>query len=360
VVGYLITAAIAAVVTALSLWPPRPARSSPSNPVHWLTFLPNELPAVLAAWLVAATAQAWAGGDLGLPLGAAGLGLAGLTLAGLAVVARRGARAGAAVDGALAAAGMPARARPGSWLRALLTPLPLRPRAVARVRNVAYGPAGRGNLLDVYRRRSRPAGAPVLVHLHGGAFRSGRKSWEGRLLLHRLARSGWVCVSANYRLRPATIPDQLADVRAVLAWVREHGAEHGADAATLVVAGSSAGGNLALRTALAEEGIAAVVCLYGYYGGVEPGEAPPAFVAHGDNDTLVLVEDARRMVAGLRRASAAPVVYAELPGGQHTFDLVRSPRSQAVVKGIAAFAAAVLSTSRTPPPRTRRPSRARG
>jgi acetyl esterase/lipase len=66
-------------------------------------------------------------------------------------------------------------------------------------------------------------------------------------------------------------------------------------------------------------------------------------MAHGDKDTLVLVEDARRFVQRLRRTSSNPVVYAELPEGQHTFDLFGSLRFAAVVSGIEAFAAWVPS-----------------
>ena len=52
----------------------------------------------------------------------------------------------------------------------------------------------------------------MLIHFHGGAFRSGRKSREAQPVLQRLASRGWVCVSANYRLTPqATFPDQLID-----------------------------------------------------------------------------------------------------------------------------------------------------
>lgn len=72
-----------------------------------------------------------------------------------------------------------------------------------------------------------------------------------------------------------------------------------------------------------------------------PG-APPVFVAHGDADALVQVEHARAFVRRLRGASSAPVVYAELPGGQHGFDLFRSVRFEAVIDGIEAFAARVL------------------
>ena len=62
----------------------------------------------------------------------------------------------------------------------------------------------------------------------------------------------------------------------------------------------------------------------------------------------MLVEDARVFVEQLRNTSSSPVVYAELPGGQHSFDLFHSLRFEAVVDGIEAFAAWVRSTRVTP------------
>ncbi|WP_405140823.1 alpha/beta hydrolase [Sphaerisporangium sp. NBC_01403] len=135
--------------------------------------------------------------------------------------------------------------------RILLRPVFTRRRDVERVADIAYGEAGRRNLLDVYRHRSRPSGGPVLIHLHGGRYYRGRKDSQSLPLLYRLAGQGWVCVSANYRLRPAARhPDHLIDVKRVIAWVREHGREYGADPAMLFVSGSSAGGHRGERSAL--------------------------------------------------------------------------------------------------------------
>ena len=102
---------------------------------------------------------------------------------------------------------------------------------------------------------------------------------------------------------------------------------------------------------LADTTVTAAISLYGYYGGLggtDPSlssprehvraDAPPFFIAHGDRDTLALVEDARAFVERLRSSSSNPVVYAELPGAQHTFDLVHSLRFEAVVDAIEAFA----------------------
>ena len=296
------------------------------------------------------------------------LAVAVLASGGLVVILRRGLRAGPTVESALREAEPTARLSSRLSVAPLLfAPFSVRTRSVERIANLEYGDAGKWNLLDVYRHRAHPSGCPVLVHLHGGAFRRGRKNNEARLLFYRLASHGWVCISANYRLgRSVRYPDQLIDAKKVIAWIREHGNEHGAGS-EIVVAGSSAGANLAAALALtpnephlqpgferADTSVAAAVCLYGYYGsydGDSPlssplahinADAPPFFVAHGDRDTLVLVEDARAFVEALRSVSTSRVVYAELPGAQHTFDLFRSPRFERVVEGIEVFATGAL------------------
>jgi acetyl esterase/lipase len=219
------------------------------------------------------------------------------------------------------------------------------------------------------------------VYFHGGTFRSGGKHREARPLLYRLASQGWVCVSANYRLSPAVgFPDHHIDAKKVIAWVRDHGPEYGADPAVMFVAGSSAGGHLAAMAALtpndpafqpgfehADTSVTAAVCLYGYYGSLDTSrwppsspeayvrtDAPPFFVAHGDRDTVVLVEDARRFVGRLQGASSNPVVYAELPGAQHGFDLFHSVRFETVVDAVEAFAAWVRSRDQAQVPSPQR------
>jgi len=66
--------------------------------------------------------------------------------------------------------------------------------------------------------------------------------------------------------------------------------------------------------------------------------APPFLVVHGANDTLVPVAEARSFVRLLRAASDAPVVYAELPGAQHAFEIFPSLRTVAVLDGVERFA----------------------
>jgi acetyl esterase/lipase len=363
--GYLWTVGVLALGTLLVLRPlRRPA------PLATLSFLLGavigELALLALLWLAGSTALALAQDDLGSPVGWAAAGVAVLTSVGLALVVRDGLTAGPAVDRALRRTFGTGHGHRRPRIRRLLAPFPVRPRGVQRVRNIGYGERGRWNRLDLYRSRSRPRHAPVLIHFHGGHFRSGGKSRECRALLHGLARRGWVCVSANYRLRGAgRFPRSLIDAKRVIAWVRQHAADHGADPSTVLVAGSSAGAHLAAMAALtpgepsfqpgfeaADTSVSAAICLYGYYGPREASAAsspygwlgpaaPPFLVVHGDRDTVVPVDTAATFAHALDAASAGPVVYAELPGAQHGFDLFASPRFESVVDAIETFAAHV-------------------
>jgi acetyl esterase/lipase len=66
-------------------------------------------------------------------------------------------------------------------------------------------------------------------------------------------------------------------------------------------------------------------------------DAPAFFVAHGDHDNYAPVSGARDFVEKLQAVSRSTVVYAELPGAQHSFDLFRSPRFESVVDAVEAF-----------------------
>ena len=381
-IGYVITVAVVAVGMLLALWPlPRPA---PLRTASWtLGSVVAESPFVAFYWILAATLLALAQDDLATPVGWVALGIAGVTFLGTPILVRRSLAARPAVEEALAdglgpgwrEAIDPALAsqlrRRLPWVRILVAPLPFLHRGVERTRNLSYGDAGRRNRLDVYCHPARPSGGPVLIHLHGGGFFMGRKSLYSRALLVELARHGWVCVSASYRLRPrAVFPDYLVDAKKAIAWARRHAAEYGADSSVVLVAGSSAGAHLAATAALtpndsafqprfehADTPVAGAVCLFGYYGPVDRArpalpsspfdyvqpEAPPLLIAHGDQDMLVPVEQARALAERLRDVSTSPVVYAELPGGPHNFDLFHSIRFEILVDGIEAFAAWVRS-----------------
>jgi acetyl esterase/lipase len=102
--------------------------------------------------------------------------------------------------------------------------------------------AGTRRNLDVYHRRDRPAGVPVVLHFHGGGFHFGNKRREARPLIGHLVAQGMVCASANYRLRPHVgYAEQIADGVAACEWVRSHALEYGGDPDQIFLVGSSAG-----------------------------------------------------------------------------------------------------------------------
>jgi hypothetical protein len=107
--------------------------------------------------------------------------------------------------------------------------------------------------------------------------------------------------------------------------------------------------------------VAAVVCLGGYYGPVDESASLAAAVAgeasqrrHRSscctaNSTRSCPADSSRAFASaVGRASPSPVLYGELPSGQHTFDIFHSIRFEAVVDAIEAFTAWVRSRAQQP------------
>ena len=189
-IGYLWTVALVClgVACALTRWP----RLGFFSAIPALVV--SELPFLAGYLLIASTMLALADGDLDSPAGAAGAVVALLALAGLVVIVRRALHA----DAALRNTGKPGR----PWGRILRAPFFPGRLDVVRVRGLAYGD-GPHRTLDVYHRRDRPAGAPILLHIHGGGFHSGNKAREARpLIRHLTSRRGFVCVSADYRLQP--------------------------------------------------------------------------------------------------------------------------------------------------------------
>jgi acetyl esterase/lipase len=291
----------------------------------------NELPFAAGYLIVASTVLAFAQGDLDSIGGVAVAVAASLVLVGLVIVVRRALRAEAALHNV-----DPTRRPWGRILRA-----PLRPvrRDVRRASNLFYGDGPR-RTLDVYFRRDRPAGVPVVLHLHGGGFYSGNKRREARPLIGYLVSHGHLCISANYRLRPhVNYVEQLADAQAAIEWVRSHANEYGGNPRRLFLVGSSGGAFLSIDAInQGTTGIAGVIGRYGFYGDLHPRRPmPPILVIHGENDLTVTPTHARQFVERMRAGTDEPVDYVELPGGHHDFDLFESIRSAAVSVAVERF-----------------------
>jgi acetyl esterase/lipase len=361
-------------------------------PFFFWAWLTAELaPQLVVLTVIAAVGFTLLGAVHGLA-GLAALVMSALTLAGLLRLIRSSEAAADVADRALAE--LPDGPEPDSdvevtsRLRRFFVPMSFSHPDVERTVDVPYSDVSARHKLDVYRHKDRPSGCPTLLQVHGGGWVIGDKREQGRPLMLHLASRGWVCFAPNYRLSPrATWPDHLVDVKRALAWVREHGTEYGADPGFVVLTGGSAGGHLVALAALTandrryqpgfedvDTSVAGCVPYYGVYDLVgETGtkaarvrrrhlldrlvmkttddevyrdaspleqvraDAPPFLVIHGRNDTLVPVEEARLFVERLRAVATSPVVYVELPGTQHAFDVFPSIRSAHVVRAVGRF-----------------------
>lgn len=104
-------------------------------------------------------------------------------------------------------------------------------------------PAARPLLLDLLLPQPMPQPPPpLLLHLHGGGWKTGDKQVEdGRFLVH----AGYAAASAQYRFsQEATFPAQVHDVKLAVRWLRDNAATYGYDPDRIGVWGHSAGGHL--------------------------------------------------------------------------------------------------------------------
>lgn len=118
-------------------------------------------------------------------------------------------------------------------------------------RDVPY--AGPGSTarqtLDIYAPAGKGTDRPIVVWVHGGAWRLGDKAHVGEKPAAFNAR-GYVLVSVNYRLQPEVdVQAQAADVARAVAWVRKHASEFGGAANRVFLLGHSAGAHLAALVA---------------------------------------------------------------------------------------------------------------
>ena len=112
-----------------------------------------------------------------------------------------------------------------------------------RIPNIQYAEAGGHRLLlDLYlpKHADHP---PLVVWVHGGAWRAGSKA---KMPLIDLVRHGFAVASVDYRLSPvAKFPAQIHDCKAAIRFLRKHAAKYSINTQRIGVAGSSAGGHLA-------------------------------------------------------------------------------------------------------------------
>lgn len=109
-------------------------------------------------------------------------------------------------------------------------------------RDVVYATVdGKSLALDIY----LPDGVempPLLVWIHGGAWRAGSKEWVPSVFVE----NGFATASLDYRLSTeARFPAQVHDIKAAIRFLRAEGSKYGFRTDRIAIGGSSAGGHLA-------------------------------------------------------------------------------------------------------------------
>lgn len=95
------------------------------------------------------------------------------------------------------------------------------------------------------------SGLPVIVHFHGGGFVLGSIDTHQRLMGLLAIESGAALLGVDYRLAPeAPFPAGLDDCLAAIRWLRREAGRFDLDPERMVLAGDSAGANLALACLL--------------------------------------------------------------------------------------------------------------
>jgi acetyl esterase/lipase len=111
--------------------------------------------------------------------------------------------------------------------------------------------------LDVYARSDATTPQPTMIWIHGGGWTGGNKEGATFSLLPYM-EMGWNVVNVEYRLAKVSLaPAAVEDCLCALRWVMRNARQYNFDTSKLVVSGSSAGGHLALTTAMipASEGL---------------------------------------------------------------------------------------------------------
>jgi acetyl esterase/lipase len=397
--AFLGASLVGATFTLNAFMPVRriPALFVPSFFGSWLT---AELAIHHLVWQSIVTVLFVQFGALSTWPGVVGLGITVASWLGLLLLFNDGRTTHQTFDEALSDLAEPANTARLPFSR-LLLPFRFGRPGVKVIRNVEYREvAGKQLRLDVAMPEEDGTNRPAILQIHGGAWIIGDKREQGWPLIGHLAANGWVCFNVNYRLSPAaTWPDHLIDLKYALKWIREHAGEYGIDPNFVAVTGGSAGGHLAAMMALtandpeyqpgfelADTSVQAAVPVYAVYDFtnrlgtmletfrtrmLEPmvmkaffdkeperfhraspldrvhADAPPFLIVHGDRDTLAPVEDAQLFVETLRETSRSEVMYTELRGAQHAFDIFASPRTSRMLDGTLRFLTAMHEQAKT-------------
>ena len=260
----------------------------------------------------------------------------------------------------------------GIGLEKLINMTPEIPTDIEEIKDIEYKNInGKSLQLDIYRPKNIVKPAPLLVFIHGGGWRSGKRS-DYLVYLTSFAKKGYMTATVSYRLlKDSPYPACAEDITDAVQWFYENGEKYGYDPDRIALIGGSAGAHLALlaayewkkpndtidRIAKVEprHRIKAVVDIYGpidlttdyaqhqslvtsfmahsykeapeLYKEASPinyvdkGD-PPTMILHGTSDDLVPISQSDMLKAKLD-SLGVPNVYYKVPLWPHAMDVVQ-------------------------------------
>jgi len=248
---------------------------------------------------------------------------------------------------------------------------PAVPANIEEIKDIEYKNInGKSLQLDIYRPEKLDKPAPLLVFIHGGSWKSGKRS-DYLVYLISYARKGYVTATVSYRLlKDGPYPACIEDITDALKWLHGNAENYGYDPSRIALIGGSAGAHLATLAAYGwnnpahindtsdlipgDQKVKAVVDIYGpvdlttEYARNHPlitaflarrwDEAPeifreaspvnyldkndpPTLIFHGTSDKLVPASQSDMLKSKLDSLGVPCVLY-RLPGWPHTMDIV--------------------------------------
>ncbi|MBW6535227.1 MAG: alpha/beta hydrolase [Mariniphaga sp.] len=240
------------------------------------------------------------------------------------------------------------------------------PETIEEIKDVEYKNVnGKSLQMDFYRPKNADGPLPLLLFIHGGSWKSGKRS-DYLVYLTSFAEKGYMTATVSYRLlRDSIYPAAVEDVTDAVEWLFENGENYGYDPDRIALIGGSAGAHLAMLAGYGWENrvsqhnkihrIKAVVDIYGpvdlttdyarnqrlinaflghsydekpeLYRQASPISwlselCPPTLILHGTSDTLVPISQSDTLKSRLD-ALGVPCEYYRVPLWPHAMDIAK-------------------------------------
>jgi len=273
----------------------------------------------------------------------------------------------------------------GVGLEKLVDREPAIPAGIEEIKNIEYKNVnGKSLQIDLYKPRNLTEPAPLLVFVHGGGWKGGKRS-DYLVYLVDFAEKGYITATVSYRLKNDSIyPACVQDVSDAMHFLFSNAAKYGYDPDRVAMIGGSAGGHLVLMTtydfkeptipldsvylATRPHKVKVVVDIYGpvdmttpyaqtqglvtgfighpysekpeLYWEASPAkylnkDLPPTLIFQGTSDNLLPQSQSDTLKARLDRLGV-PAEYYKLPLWPHAMDIAERP-NQYMQKKMDAF-----------------------